>query len=161
MNSLDTGIARSIPGSWWMWATREWGRAWTCREPSSSTACLRWVCAAAYRKKPLSAPKSMAHTAQLRAANLLPAGFRVLLIFPRTSVQVTKTPGLRPLTKEDLAGIHSLLQENRRKFHLSPILSLEEVEHWLFPKENVVDSYVVEVKFSQPGVNLKVPCYIK
>lgn len=157
MNSLDTGIARSIPGSWWMWATREWGRAWTCTEPSSSTVCLRWVCAAAYRKKPISAPKSMYDTAHLRAASLLPAGFRVL--FPRTSFQVTKTPGLRPVTKEDLAGIHSLLQENRRKFHLSPILSLEEVEHWLFPKENVVDSYVLEVKFRLAEVTLKVPCY--
>lgn len=85
----------------------------------------------------------------------------MLLNFPRTSVQVTKTPGLRPVTQEDLAGIHSLLQENRRTFHLSPILSLEEVKHWLFPKENVVDSYVVEVKFSRLGVNLKVPCYTK
>lgn len=101
----------------------------------------------------------MNHTAHRRAASLLPAGFRVLLFFPRTSFQVTKTPGLRPVTKEDLAGIHSLLEENRRKFHLSPILSLEEVEHWLLPKENVVDSYVVEVKFRLAKVTLKVPCY--
>lgn len=62
--------------------------------------------------------------------------------------KVTKTPGLRPVTKEDFAGIHSLLQANLCKFHLSPILSLQEVEHWLLPRENVIDTYVVEVKFS-------------
>ncbi|KAM8729515.1 glycylpeptide N-tetradecanoyltransferase 1-like isoform 1-T1 [Acanthopagrus schlegelii] len=58
--------------------------------------------------------------------------------------KVTKTPGLRPMTKEDVAGIHSLLQANLLKFHLSPILSLQEVEHWLLPKENVIDTYVVQ-----------------
>lgn len=60
--------------------------------------------------------------------------------------KATKTPGLRPATKSDLEEIHSLLQANIRKFHLSTILSLEEVEHWLLPRENVVDTYVVEVK---------------
>ncbi|XP_041819075.1 glycylpeptide N-tetradecanoyltransferase 2-like isoform X2 [Chelmon rostratus] len=58
--------------------------------------------------------------------------------------EVTKTPGLRHMTKEDVAGIHSLLQANLCKFHLSPILSLQEVEHWLLPRENVIDTYVVE-----------------
>ncbi|KAM3592207.1 uncharacterized protein V6R79_014737 [Siganus canaliculatus] len=60
--------------------------------------------------------------------------------------EVTKTPGLRPMTKEDVAAIHSLLQANLCKFHLSPILSLQEVEHWLLPRENVIDTYVVEGK---------------
>ncbi|XP_044034402.1 glycylpeptide N-tetradecanoyltransferase 1-like isoform X2 [Siniperca chuatsi] len=58
--------------------------------------------------------------------------------------EVTKTPGLRPVTKEDVAGIWSLLQANLRRFHLSPILSMQEVEHWLLPRENVIDTYVVE-----------------
>ncbi|XP_070846921.1 glycylpeptide N-tetradecanoyltransferase 1-like [Chaetodon trifascialis] len=58
--------------------------------------------------------------------------------------EVTKTPGLRLMTKADVAGIHSLLQANLRKFYLSPILSLQEVEHWLLPRENVIDTYVVE-----------------
>lgn len=58
--------------------------------------------------------------------------------------EVTKTPGLRQVTKEDLAGIHSLLQQDRCKLHLGPILSVEEVEHWFFSKENVIDTYVVE-----------------
>ncbi|XP_076616527.1 glycylpeptide N-tetradecanoyltransferase 2-like [Chaetodon auriga] len=58
--------------------------------------------------------------------------------------EVTKTPGLRPMTKEDVAAVHSLLQTNLCKFHLSPILSLQEAEHWLLPRENVIDTYVVE-----------------
>lgn len=75
--------------------------------------------------------------------------------------KVTKTPGLRPVTKEDFAGVHTLLQANLRKFHLSPILSLQEVEHWLLPRENVIDTYVVEVKFSLlwrlfSGINVNV-----
>ncbi|KAI9536764.1 hypothetical protein NQZ68_031839, partial [Dissostichus eleginoides] len=57
---------------------------------------------------------------------------------------VTKTPGLRRMTEEDAAGVHSLLQTNLGKFHLSPMLSLQEVEHWLLPRENVIDTYVVQ-----------------
>ncbi|XP_074476443.1 glycylpeptide N-tetradecanoyltransferase 1-like isoform X2 [Sebastes fasciatus] len=58
--------------------------------------------------------------------------------------KVTKTAGLRPMTKEDVVGIHSLLQANLRKFHLKPVLSLQEVEHWLLPRKSVIDTYVVE-----------------
>lgn len=55
--------------------------------------------------------------------------------------------GLRPAAKDDLPQIHTLVQAELRKFNLSNILSLQEVEHWLLPRENVVDTYVVEVNF--------------
>ncbi|XP_023254346.1 glycylpeptide N-tetradecanoyltransferase 2-like [Seriola lalandi dorsalis] len=58
--------------------------------------------------------------------------------------EVTMTKGLRPMTKKDVVGIHSLLQTNSSKFHLSPVLTLQEVEHWLLPREKVIDTYVVE-----------------
>ncbi|XP_012737000.2 glycylpeptide N-tetradecanoyltransferase 1 [Fundulus heteroclitus] len=58
--------------------------------------------------------------------------------------EVTKIKGLRPMTKEDASGIHSLLERNLCNFHLSPLLSPQEVEHWFLPKENVNDTYVVE-----------------
>nr|XP_019938578.1 PREDICTED: glycylpeptide N-tetradecanoyltransferase 1-like [Paralichthys olivaceus] len=58
--------------------------------------------------------------------------------------EVTKTKGLRPMTVKDVAGTHSLLRTNSSKFQLSSILSLQEVEHWLLPRENVIDTYVVE-----------------
>ncbi|KAM9716178.1 glycylpeptide N-tetradecanoyltransferase 1-like [Menidia menidia] len=56
----------------------------------------------------------------------------------------TKVLGLRPMTKDDIPGIHTLLQTYLSKFPLSPLLSLQEVEHWLMPKENVIYTYVVE-----------------
>lgn len=68
----------------------------------------------------------------------------VLLLISLFS-KVTKTPGLRSMKKEDVIGIHSLLQTHFYKFHLSPILSLQEVEHLLMPQEDVIDTYVVEV----------------
>ncbi|XP_037319564.2 glycylpeptide N-tetradecanoyltransferase 1-like isoform X1 [Pungitius pungitius] len=58
--------------------------------------------------------------------------------------ETTKTPGLRPLTKADVVGVHSLLQANLLKFHLCSVMSLQEVEHWLTPRENVIDTYVVQ-----------------
>uniref|UniRef100_A0A7N6ACE0 Glycylpeptide N-tetradecanoyltransferase n=1 Tax=Anabas testudineus TaxID=64144 RepID=A0A7N6ACE0_ANATE len=58
--------------------------------------------------------------------------------------EVTKTPGLQPMTKDDVEGIYSLLQKNLCRFHLSPILTAQEVEHWLLPRENVIDTFVVK-----------------
>ncbi|KAA8581558.1 hypothetical protein FQN60_003139 [Etheostoma spectabile] len=66
------------------------------------------------------------------------------LLNPRKLAEVTTTPGLRPMTKEDVVGIHSLLQANLRKFYLSPVMSLQEIEHWLLPRGDVIDTYVVE-----------------
>lgn len=49
------------------------------------------------------------------------------------------------MTKRDVVGTHSLLQKTSSKYHLSPVLSPQEIEHWLLPQENVIDTYVVEV----------------
>ncbi|XP_028990437.1 glycylpeptide N-tetradecanoyltransferase 2-like [Betta splendens] len=58
--------------------------------------------------------------------------------------EATKTPGLRPAAKADVERIHSLVQTNLCKFHLRPVLSVQDVEHLLLPRDNVVDTYVVE-----------------
>ncbi|MBN3312032.1 NMT1 tetradecanoyltransferase, partial [Atractosteus spatula] len=55
-----------------------------------------------------------------------------------------KTQGLRPMQKKDVAMVHRLLQAYLKQFHLAPVMSLEEVEHWLLPQENIIDTYVVE-----------------
>lgn len=60
--------------------------------------------------------------------------------------QNTKTPGLRPMTIEDIEGLRRLLQANLGKFHLKAGWSREEVAHWLLPREDVIDTYVVEVR---------------
>ncbi|XP_020792388.1 glycylpeptide N-tetradecanoyltransferase 1b [Boleophthalmus pectinirostris] len=57
---------------------------------------------------------------------------------------VIKTQGLRPMTTDDIAAVHSLLQSNKSMFDLSTSFSVEEVEHWLLPRENLVYSYVIQ-----------------
>ncbi|XP_046888726.1 glycylpeptide N-tetradecanoyltransferase 1-like isoform X1 [Hypomesus transpacificus] len=58
--------------------------------------------------------------------------------------EATKSVGLRPMMRHDIAGVHTMLQKHLTQAHLAPILSLEEVEHWLLPRETVIDTYVVE-----------------
>ncbi|CAF88115.1 unnamed protein product, partial [Tetraodon nigroviridis] len=56
-----------------------------------------------------------------------------------------KTSGLRPMTKKDVPVVHQLLGEYLRQFNLVPAMNQEEVEHWLLPRENIIDTYLVEV----------------
>ncbi|KAJ8389937.1 hypothetical protein AAFF_G00112220 [Aldrovandia affinis] len=58
--------------------------------------------------------------------------------------EAPKTAGLRPMTRKDVTVVHRLLGEYLRQFNLAPVLSIEEVEHWLMPQENIIDTYLVE-----------------
>ncbi|CAL8301562.1 unnamed protein product [Lota lota] len=58
--------------------------------------------------------------------------------------KLPKTPGLRPLTIEDIPGALNLLHTHFLESGLSPALSPQDAAHWLLPRENVMDSYVVE-----------------
>uniref|UniRef100_A0A8C9SC98 Glycylpeptide N-tetradecanoyltransferase n=1 Tax=Scleropages formosus TaxID=113540 RepID=A0A8C9SC98_SCLFO len=58
--------------------------------------------------------------------------------------ETPKTLGLRPMTKKDVPAVHALLQQYLRQFNLVPVMNPEEVEHWLLPRENIIDTYVVE-----------------
>ncbi|XP_067412345.1 glycylpeptide N-tetradecanoyltransferase 1 isoform X1 [Emydura macquarii macquarii] len=58
--------------------------------------------------------------------------------------ETPKTPGLRPMEHRDIAVVHKLLIEYLKQFHLTPVMSREEVEHWFFPQENIIDTFVVE-----------------
>lgn len=44
----------------------------------------------------------------------------------------------------DAPQVLTLLNEYLLKYNLAPVFSLEEVEHWLTPREAVVNAYVVE-----------------
>ena len=68
----------------------------------------------------------------------------VLFLFPLLA-QLPKTPGLRPLTLEDIPGAMNLLHTHFLESGLSPTLLPQEAVHWLLPREDVMDSYVVEV----------------
>lgn len=49
------------------------------------------------------------------------------------------------MTKKDVPVVHRLLREYLRQFNLVPAMNQEEVEHWLLPRENIIDTYLVEV----------------
>lgn len=50
------------------------------------------------------------------------------------------------MTKKDVPLVHRLLREYLSQFNLVPVMNQEEVAHWLLPQENIIDTYVVEVK---------------
>lgn len=56
----------------------------------------------------------------------------------------TTTPGLRKMELRDVPSVTRLLQNYLSRFVVAPTFDEDEVEHWLLPQENVVESYVVE-----------------
>lgn len=49
------------------------------------------------------------------------------------------------MEKKDIPVVHQLLSRYLKQFHLTPVMSQEEVEHWFYPQENIIDTFVVEV----------------
>lgn len=58
--------------------------------------------------------------------------------------EAPRIEGFKELTKEHIPQVYEQLVKYLDKFDLSPKFSKEEVEHWFLPRENVVNSYVVE-----------------
>ncbi|KAG6395696.1 hypothetical protein SASPL_141820 [Salvia splendens] len=56
----------------------------------------------------------------------------------------TATPGLRKMEPRDAPDVARLLKNYLKQFVLAPDFDENEVEHWLLPKEDVMDTYVVE-----------------
>ncbi|KAL3830001.1 hypothetical protein ACJIZ3_018803 [Penstemon smallii] len=56
----------------------------------------------------------------------------------------TSTRGLRKMELRDVPQVTRLLRNYLNRFIVAPTFDEDEVEHWLLPQENVVDSYVVE-----------------
>ncbi|XP_047738395.1 glycylpeptide N-tetradecanoyltransferase isoform X2 [Hyalella azteca] len=54
------------------------------------------------------------------------------------------TPGYRRVTKKDLPRCKTLLEDYLKQFQLSPLFNEEEFNHWFLPKDDIVDSYLVE-----------------
>ncbi|CAK0785601.1 glycylpeptide N-tetradecanoyltransferase [Coccomyxa viridis] len=55
-----------------------------------------------------------------------------------------QTPGLRPLTAQDVPQVTQLLSQYLSTYELAPIFTEEEVLHYLMPVEGVIDTHVVE-----------------
>ena len=58
------------------------------------------------------------------------------------------------MTKKDVPVVHRLLREYLSQFNLVPAMNQEEVEHWLLPRENIIDTYLVEVKKNKQDKNI-------
>jgi glycylpeptide N-tetradecanoyltransferase len=56
----------------------------------------------------------------------------------------TTTKGLRPMVDADVSNVHKLLNKYLSRFSLKVLFTEEEIRHWLLPRENVVQSYVVQ-----------------
>jgi glycylpeptide N-tetradecanoyltransferase len=58
--------------------------------------------------------------------------------------EAPSTKGLRPMEKKDVEGVHTLLNTYLEKFKIKILFSKDEIAHWLLPRKNVIDTYVVE-----------------
>lgn len=56
----------------------------------------------------------------------------------------TATPGMRKMELRDVPAVTQLLRSYLSQFVVAPDFDEGDVEHWLLPTENVVDSYLVE-----------------
>lgn len=60
------------------------------------------------------------------------------------------------MEKKDIPVVHQLLTRYLKQFHLTPVMSQEEVEHWFYPQENIIDTFVVEVSGAGRSVSLTI-----
>lgn len=56
----------------------------------------------------------------------------------------TASPGFRKMELRDVPAVTRLLRDYLAQFAVAPDFDENDVEHWLLPTENVIDSYVVE-----------------
>ncbi|KAK7243317.1 hypothetical protein RIF29_38110 [Crotalaria pallida] len=56
----------------------------------------------------------------------------------------TVTPGFRKMEIHDVPAVTRLLRNYLSKFVVAPDFDENDVEHWLLPEENVVDTFLVE-----------------
>nr|CAG4644753.1 EOG090X055U [Leptodora kindtii] len=56
----------------------------------------------------------------------------------------TKVAGFRVLEPKDISQAYKLLNEYLNKFDLAPCFDEEDFRHWFYPREGIVDCFVVE-----------------
>ncbi|KAK8956052.1 Glycylpeptide N-tetradecanoyltransferase 1 [Platanthera guangdongensis] len=67
---------------------------------------------------------------------------RTIRLFKLPSLPAT--PGFRKMELRDIPPVTRLLKEYLSKFAVAPFFDEMDVEHWLLPREDVVNSYLVE-----------------
>lgn len=58
--------------------------------------------------------------------------------------ETPRLEGFKEMKKKHISQVYTMLSEYLDRFDLAPQFSLEEVEHWFLPQEDVINSYVVE-----------------
>lgn len=58
--------------------------------------------------------------------------------------ETPKTPGFRKLKESDIPQAFKLLAEYLKSFDLAPLYDEAEFKHWFLPRDDIVDSFVVE-----------------
>jgi glycylpeptide N-tetradecanoyltransferase len=53
-------------------------------------------------------------------------------------------PGIRPLKKKDISSACKLLNKYLEKYSIKCIFNEEEFEHWFLPREEIMNTYVIE-----------------
>ncbi|EPS64434.1 hypothetical protein M569_10344, partial [Genlisea aurea] len=56
----------------------------------------------------------------------------------------TVSPGFRKMEAHDIPAVTRLLRNYLKQFAVAPDFSEDDVEHWLLPKTDIIDSYLVE-----------------
>jgi glycylpeptide N-tetradecanoyltransferase len=74
---------------------------------------------------------------------------------PETPISV----GLRPMIEQDVPSVHILLNQYLSKFSLKILFTLDEIRHWLLPRENVVNTYVICSSSSDQAVTDMISFY--
>jgi len=58
--------------------------------------------------------------------------------------ETPEIPGIRQMETRDVPQVFELLSKYLHKFKLAPILTPDEVSHFLLPRDGIVESFVVE-----------------
>lgn len=48
---------------------------------------------------------------------------------------------------KDIKAVRELINIYLKQFHLAPVMDDAEVAHWFLPREHIIDTFVVEVKW--------------
>lgn len=78
----------------------------------------------------------------------------LLLLFVCFYTKATKTSGLRPMEQKDTKAVQELINTYLKQFNLAPVMDEEEVAHWFLPRDHIIDTYVVEVKYALTYMNV-------
>lgn len=60
------------------------------------------------------------------------------------------------MEQKDTKAVQELINTYLKQFNLAPVMDEEEVAHWFLPRDHIIDTYVVEVKYALTYVNVYV-----